>query len=704
MTATGETPESFPRQSARTRRFTLGEPRSFTICGEGRRVLFLRALSGTDARTALWALDPVDGTERMVVDPRTLGEDADLPEAERARRERVRETASGVVAYATDDAGETVAFAAAGVLWVVDVTGGEPRRLPAAPGAYDPRPDPTGTHIAYVSGRELRVIAADGTGDRRIAGEDAETVSWGRAEFVAAEEMDRQRGYWWSPDGSALLAARVDEAPVPVWWIADPAHPDRPPTPVRYPAAGTDNAEVSLHVLGLDGDTREITWDRDGFPYLARVSWANAHPPLLQVQTRDQRTTRILTVDPGSGDTSLVVEDTDDVWVELFPGVPAWSGDDVVRIADVGGARRLIVGDRPVTDPGLYVRGVVSADGSGVVFTASLDVPSEVHVARWTPDGVERLTDGHTVNAAVAGEGVLVLSTASLEHHGYRHRLLAAGTEHAITSVVEAPSIEPAVRLLRLGERRLPAGLLLPRDHVPGTRLPVLLDPYGGPHAQRVLAARRVWLESQWWADQGFAVLVAEGRGTPGVGPDWERAVSRDIAEVVLADQADALAAAAEVEPDLDLGRVAIRGWSFGGYLAALAVLRRPDLFHAAVAGAPSADWAHYDTHYTERYLGLPQDEPEAYRRTSLLDDAPNLTRPLLLIHGLADDNVVAAHTLLLSQRLTEAGRPHSVLPLTGVTHMTPQEAVAENLLLLQLEFLRQALGVAPSVGLPAPL
>jgi dipeptidyl-peptidase-4 len=252
--------------------------------------------------------------------------------------------------------------------------------------------------------------------------------------------------------------------------------------------------------------------------------------------------------------------------------------------------------------------------------------------------------------------------------------------------------MEPAVRLLRLGERRLPAGLLLPRDHVPGTRLPVLLDPYGGPHAQRVLAARRVWLESQWWADQGFAVLVAEGRGTPGVGPEWERAVSRDIADVVLEDQVDALAAAAEVEPDLDLGRVAIRGWSFGGYLAALAVLRRPDVFHAAVAGAPSADWAHYDTHYTERYLGLPQDEPDVYRRTSLLDDAPNLTRPLLLIHGLADDNVVAAHTLLLSQRLTEAGRPHSVLPLTGVTHMTPQEAVAENLLLLQLEFLRRVL------------
>jgi dipeptidyl-peptidase-4 len=220
----------------------------------------------------------------------------------------------------------------------------------------------------------------------------------------------------------------------------------------------------------------------------------------------------------------------------------------------------------------------------------------------------------------------------------------------------------------------------------------VLLDPYGGPHAQRVLATRSAWLEPQWLADQGFAVLVVDGRGTPGRDPAWEREVRLDLVGPILDDQVDALHAAAEAEPDLDLTRVGIRGWSFGGWLAALAVLRRPDVFAVGIAGAPVTDWALYDTFYTERYLGTPQDNPEAYRLHSLLDDAPSLTRPLLLIHGLADDNVVAAHTLRLSQRLTEAGRPHSVLPLTGVTHMTPQEAVAENLLLLQVEYLKRNL------------
>jgi dipeptidyl-peptidase 4 len=220
----------------------------------------------------------------------------------------------------------------------------------------------------------------------------------------------------------------------------------------------------------------------------------------------------------------------------------------------------------------------------------------------------------------------------------------------------------------------------------------VLLDPYGGPHGQRVVAAHNAYLTSQWFADQGFAVVITDGRGTPGLGSEWERAVHRDLAGPVLEDQVDALHALAKDHPELDLDRVAIRGWSFGGYLAALAVLRRPDVFHAAIAGAPVTEWRLYDTHYTERYLGNPTEDSEPYDRSSLLLDAHRLERPLLLIHGLADDNVVAAHTLQLSSALLEAGRPHQVLPLSGVTHMTPQEVVAENLLKLQLAFLRDAL------------
>jgi dipeptidyl-peptidase-4 len=223
------------------------------------------------------------------------------------------------------------------------------------------------------------------------------------------------------------------------------------------------------------------------------------------------------------------------------------------------------------------------------------------------------------------------------------------------------------------------------------------MDPYGGPHAQRVLRSHNAFATSQWFADQGFAVVVADGRGTPGRGSEFERAVLGDLATPVLDDQIEALEHAAAATAALDLSRVAIRGWSFGGYLAALAVLRRPDVFHAGIAGAPVTEWRLYDTHYTERYLGDPSIDAAAYATTSLLPLASDLRRPLLLIHGLADDNVVAAHTLQLSRALLEAGRSHEVLPLVGVSHMTPQETVAENLLRHQLDFLRRALGIRPS-------
>jgi dipeptidyl-peptidase-4 len=222
------------------------------------------------------------------------------------------------------------------------------------------------------------------------------------------------------------------------------------------------------------------------------------------------------------------------------------------------------------------------------------------------------------------------------------------------------------------------------------------MDPYGGPHGQRVLKATSLYLSSQWLAEQGFAVVIADGRGTPGRGPGWDRMVAGDLATGVLEDQVTALRAAAEKFADLDTSRVGIRGWSFGGYLAALAVLRRPDVFGAGIAGAPVTDWRLYDTHYTERYLGDPAANPAAYEVSSLTSDperaVATAVRPLLIIHGLADDNVFVAHSLRLSSALLAAGYPHSVLPLSGVTHMTPQEVVAENLLLLQVSFLREAL------------
>ncbi|MFH8452323.1 prolyl oligopeptidase family serine peptidase [Streptomyces fungicidicus] len=700
--------DSFPRRHARTLRFTLGAPRSFSVAPDGSRVVFLRSGSGTDRAHSLWVLDTGGGGERVAADPRALlgGALENLSAEERARRERSREGGAGIVGYATDAAVELASFALSGRLFAAELRAGTARELPTPGQVIDPRPSPDGRQVAYVARGALRVVGAEGADDRALAAPESEGVTYGLAEFIAAEEMGRSRGFWWAPESDRLLVARVDDTPVRRWWISDPARPDREPQRVAYPAAGTPNADVRLFVVTLDGARTEVSWDRARYPYLAHVHWSAAGAPLLLVQARDQRAQLILAVDPDSGATRMVHADEDPNWLELFPGVPCWSpSGQLVRIADEGGARRLAVGERPLTGPQLHIRAVLDVSDDDVLVSASAGEEAagpetgEVHVYRVNELGVERVSQEPGVHSAVRAGGVTVLVSATPDRPGSRVQVLRDGKATAtVPSYAEDPGLSPRVTLTQGGARRIPCAVLMPRDYAGDTLLPVLMDPYGGPHGQRVLAAHNPHLTSQWFADQGFAVIVADGRGTPGRSPAWEKSVKDDIAAVVVEDQVDALRALAADFP-LDLGRVAVRGWSFGGYLAALAALRRPDVFHAAVVGAPVTDLRLYDTHYQERYVGHPDEQPEVYRRNSVIDDAGLVDaalphRPMMIIHGLADDNVVVAHSLRLSSALLAAGRPHEVLPLSGVTHMTPQEEVAENLLRLQLDFLKRSLGL----------
>jgi dipeptidyl-peptidase-4 len=693
---TDDATRSFPRLNARTDGFTRGAPRSLQLDPTGSRLTFVRSEHGTDPVGALWSLDVATGTETLVADPRAmLGGGAELlSRAEQARRERSREGAAGIVGYATDRDASVAAFALSSRLWLADLgTGPAVRELPAVGAVIDPRPDPTGRWVAYAADGGLHVVAADGTGARTLAAAEKSDVSWGVAEFVAAEEMGRHRGYWWSPTGDAVLAARVDESPVQRWYIADPANPSTPATEVRYPVAGSAEADVTLHILRLDGGRTDVSWDRAAFPYLTAASWSPGGA-VVQVMSRDQRRAEVRAVDPSTGATSRLLAQSDPVWLDVVAGVPALLPDGrLVTTAELDGARRLVVDGEPVTDTEVQVGSVLSVDDDGVLVVGT-DDPTQQHLWRWTPEaGVQRLTGPGGVHSGTAAGGSVVLASAAAGGAGTVVAVHRSGHEpRPVTSYAETPPPLPRPAFSRVGAHDLAVGVVLPRDHVPGTPLPVLMSPYGGPHHREVMDSPKRWLQAQWIADQGYAVVKADGRGTGGRGPDWDRAIRDEFATVALDDQVEALHGVADLVPDLDLTRVAILGWSFGGYLAALAVLRRPDVFHAAVAGAPVTDWRLYDTFYTERYLGHPDEAPDVYDRNSLLADAANLTRPLLLIHGTADDNVVVAHTLRLSAALLEAGRPHDVLPLSGVTHMTPQDVVAENKLRLQVEWLDRAL------------
>ncbi|MFD4398854.1 prolyl oligopeptidase family serine peptidase [Kitasatospora sp. NPDC058478] len=688
------TTDPLPRQLARTRRFTLGAPTHPGITADGTAVLFLRSRGGTDPLACLWALDTATGRERLIADPAALG---------------AGPSTDGITGYSTGATGRLAAFALDGALWLADTADGTVRAVPTATGVHDPRLDPTGRRIAYTGDGALRVVTVNGTNDadgtddggttddRALAEPEAGDVAYGVAEYVAAAEMYRTRGHWWSPDGTALLVTRVDERPVHRVHLADPTDPQRPPRVIRYPLAGTANAEVSLLLLGLDGTRTEVRWDRTAFEYLTAAGW-DAHGPYAAVQSRDQRTVRTLAIGP-DGATRVLAERRDEHWVELLPGLPArTAGGALVDTADLGDTRHLTVDGEPVTPPGLQLWEVLGTDGEQILFTA-LEDPTETHLWQYEPGrGIRRLSSGPGVHTGVRRGGTLVLTTRSEGFPAGRttvHR--DDRTAHPMASYAQPPVLTARPELLRLGPRELRAALFLPTGHRPGgAPLPVLLDPYGGPGMHKVTSGGAWWGRvSQWFADQGFAVLVVDGRGTPGRGPRWDKTIYGDKAGPALADQVEGLHEAARLRPGLlDLDRVGIRGWSYGGYLAALAVLRRPDVFHAASAGAAPTDWRLYDTHWQERFLGHPDEHPGHYDDGSLIAVAPELRRPLLLIQGLADDNVFPAHTLRLSHALLTAGRPHEVLPLRATGHRPTDEAVVEHLLRHELDFLRRSLDV----------
>ncbi len=387
----------------------------------------------------------------------------------------------------------------------------------------------------------------------------------------------------------------MDETPVTRWHIADPAHPDRVPAEVAYPAAGTPNADVSLLLARLDGQTVPVRTDPAAFPYLVTAGWQDGHDPLVVVQSRDQRAMRILGVDVASGHTRVLHEDTDPAWLEIVPGVPAWTADGrIVWTRDDQDTRRLVLlapgrSPEPVTPPGLQVRGVLDVDGDTVLFQASVHDPAEVRLWSYGPSSLRHVGDGGGVTAGTRAGDTTVTWRRGLDADGVTVSVSRSGSwpPVGIPSLAETPALPaPAPVLFRAGPREIQTAVLFPSWHQSGQyqsgqyqsgqyqsgqyqpgqyqsgryqsgrgRLPVLLDPYGGPHAQRVLRARGAYLVPQWFAEQGFAVVIADGRGTPARGPAWERAVAGDLAGPVLEDQVDALAAAADRFGDLDTGR-----------------------------------------------------------------------------------------------------------------------------------------------------
>jgi dipeptidyl-peptidase-4 len=700
--------EAFLTAYTETAKFSLGTPTPLAISKDG--VVLFRRTPPRSRVADLYALDAKTGAERVLAsaDKLLAGEGEHLSDAEKARRERTRTSTRGVVYASVSDDGKTALVPLGERVFLVDVATAASREVEVGDGyPYDPRLSPDGKTIAFVRGGEVWLVPTSGGKPRQLTrGADAgKAIEHGVAEFVAQEELDRTRGYWWSPDSTAILYQVTDASAVDTLYVSDPRHPEAAPVPFRYPRPGRPNADVSLAIVAVaDGATpRAVTWDRARWPYLADLEWTPDGPPTLVVLDRDQYEVAVLALDPATGATRTLLSERDDAWVNVPKGAPRWLGADtgflwmteapgawVLQLRGPDGAVK-----KQLTEPAFGLRSVGGVDAErGVAWVVAGPTSSEDQVWTVPLDGsaATQVTPAGGVHAAKSEHGVTIITSLAAEGE-VSWRVVSATGEVPLRSTAEAPPYLPTTVLeeVEAGGLTYPAAITRPRAFDPEQRYPVLLKVYGGPHARQVLDTKRGYLLDQFYADAGFIVVRIDNRGTPGRDRAWERAIVRDLGTVAVADQVAALRVLGAKHAELDLDRAGVFGWSFGGYMAAMLVLQHPELFKASIAGAPVTDWALYDTAYTERYMKQPTDNADGYARANVLAYADELERPLLVIHGITDDNVHFAHTLAFIESLYLAGKRAEIVTLSS-THMVPDPKLALAQERIQLDFFRKYL------------
>lgn len=686
--------------AAATFNFRLGHPATLAITKDG-AVLFRRTPPRSFA-SDLYELSP-DGTVKTLATVADLmgATEEKLSDAEKARRERTRTATKGVVDVDVGGDGSVVLVPLGGMFHLVERPSGKRTVVDPKGASYDPHLSPDGKSIAFVRDGDLWVITAGGAA-KQLTKHPA-GIEYGVAEHAAMEELNRDNGFWWSPDSKQLVFQRTDARGVDTLYVSNPREPATAPVPFKYPRAGRPNAIVDLGVISASGgEPRWLTWNLETHPYLASVHWD--HGPLSAlVMNRDQTDVQVISFDPATGKQTTLLAEHDDAWINVAVGAPRWlpDGSGFLWMTEKQGDWTLELHREgkvtQITRPEFGLRHLLAVEPGAAIVQAQTD-PTMQDIYRVPLDGSTptRLTDGNGVAGAKAQHGVVVVDVA-LATGGKQTFVLGKAGRHELPSVAEQPNLVPTtvIETVELGGRKHHVSITRPRAFVKGKKYPVLLKVYGGPHALMVHNTRDAYVMDQWYADAGFIVVRSDNRGTPNHGRAWERAILKDLVTVPMDDQVAALQAMGARYAELDLSRVGIVGWSFGGYMAAMGVLLRPDIFKCAVSGAPVTDWALYDTAYTERYMKTPQQNPEGYKHGNAMTHAAKLDRPLLLIHGITDDNVHFAHTLALIEALYLEGKYAEVITLSA-THMLPDPKLNLAREKVQIEFFRKHLGPPP--------
>jgi len=667
-------------------------PRLPKLSPDGRLVTLLRNREQEKDRYDLWAIDATTGAERMLVDSTRFGPGGRLSEEEMMRRERARIAGvRGIVDYRWAPDSKTLLVPLDGDLFIAGVDGEVRRLTQTAATELDPEVSGTGRYVSFVRDQNLFVAETAGGAERQLTQGGGGPVSWGVAEFVANEEMDRDVGHWWSPDDRFVAVARVDESNVKLVTRTAIGAEGTRVFEQRYPAAGSPNAVVDLFLIRPDtGAQVQVDLGADKDIYLARVDWApDGRTLYVQRQSRDQKRVDLLAVDPATGQSRLLFSETSPTWVNLHSNFRALKDGSLLWSSERSGYShlyrwrngrwtQLTSGDWVVGE----VKGVDEARGR-VYFTGYADTPLEQHlyaVDLRRGGKPQRLTEAGWSNGAEmdkAASRALVFRSSPTQPG----QVYLAGTNGRRIAWIEENRLDGdhpyAPYLARhavptFGTIKAEDGtdlhyeMLAPKME-PGRRYPVFVEVYGGPGVQRV---SRNWTPErhQYLVDRGWIVFMLDNRGATNRGKKFEDHLYRAMGAVEVRDQLAGLEWLKR-QPFVDPERIGVYGWSYGGYMVTKLLQAAPGAYAAGVAGAPVTRWELYDTHYTERYLGNPSLDPAPYLTSGSVADAGRSADPLLLIHGMADDNVVFENTTVLVGALQSIGRPFELMVYPGATH-----------------------------------
>lgn len=686
-------------------------PRGVGLSPDGRWLTVLRSRADDRERYDLWGYDRTTRQWRMLVDSAALSSGRALSEAEKMQRERQRiGDLKGVVTYSWREDSAALLVPLDGELFLVHLDG-RSEKLGGGGGGdlLNPALSPKGSHVSFVRDQRLWT-APTGSEARPITPEErAGTVHWGEAEFVAQEEMNRITGYWWSPDDRRIAVERFDDAGVGVVTRTAIGAESTRTFQQRYPATGTNNADVALYVMNPDGSGRvQVDLGPDKDIYLARVDWADDGRVLyVQRQNRAQTALAMLAVDPVTGKSRVLFTETaaKDSWINLSDNYRLLKDGSLIWWSERDGFGHLYRYDprrhpdsvwQQLTKGEWVVTGLAGVDEQAgrVYFTATRDdaLATQVYALDLRQPGrIDRLSEpGYAHGSAMDKAGRTLLITRSSPGQPPQ-TFIADGTGKRLAWVEEnkldashpyAPYLA-SHRAPQFGTIRAADGTELHWKMItpamqPGRSYPVFFEHYGGPTAQMVT---RGWANplQQAIVARGFIYFAIDNRGSENRGVRFAAALHRAMGAAEVADQ-KAGALFLKGLPFVDGARIATYGWSYGGYMTIKMLQADQGLYAAGIAGAPVTRWELYDTHYTERYLGDPRTEPQVYARANALAEAGRIRDPLLLIHGMADDNVVFEHSSMLISALQAQAVPFEMMLYPGSTHRVSGPKVGVHL------------------------